>query len=101
MFKDPFSYDGRISRLEFILSFIISKIIWRISLIFTGLPIFSPFSFFVLLIIAYWILFPQGAKRCHDLGRNGWWQIIPFYGFWLLFAKGDDEENKYGARPKN
>jgi uncharacterized membrane protein YhaH (DUF805 family) len=42
----------------------------------------------------------QGAKRCHDRGNSGIWQIIPFYGLWMLFADGDLGRNEYGANPK-
>ena len=52
--------------------------------------------FLVLLIPMYWIFFAQGAKRCHDLGHSGWFQLIPFYFLWLLFAKGNLEANEYG-----
>jgi len=42
----------------------------------------------------------QAAKRCHDRNNSGWWKLIPFYGFWMLFADGDIGDNDYGENPK-
>ena len=100
MFKNPFSFDGRIRRTEYGLSLIIYVLgAFVVGLIigFTGMP---SAIMYLLLIPLYWFMLAQGAKRCHDLGNNGWWQIIPFYGFWLLFADGDKLENNYGVNPK-
>lgn len=100
MFKNPFSFDGRIRRTEYGLSLIIYVLgAFVIGLIigFTGMP---SSIMYLLLIPLYWFMLAQGAKRCHDLGNNGWWQIIPFYGFWLLFADGHELENNYGVNPK-
>ena len=54
----------------------------------------------ILMIPAYWFLWAQSAKRCHDLGHNGWWQLIPFYIFWLIFADSQIGDNEYGQYPK-
>ena len=48
-----------------------------------------------------WFYIAQGAKRCHDRGNSGWYQIIPFYSLWMLFGNSDVGENEYGPRPKN
>lgn len=53
-----------------------------------------------MLVFINWFYWAQGAKRCHDLGKSGWWQFIPFYHFWLLFAKGKAGSNEYGEDPK-
>lgn len=45
-----------------------------------------------------YLVFAVGAKRCHDLGHSGWFQMIPFYGFVMLFLAGNEEENEYGER---
>lgn len=61
----------------------------------------------MLLILIYlvyipliWFLIAQGAKRSHDRGNSGWYQIIPFYILWLLFADSESGGNEYGLNPK-
>jgi len=48
-----------------------------------------------------------GARRLHDIGKSGWWQLlwfIPVVGWiWiivLLATDGVREDNEYGASPK-
>ena len=43
-----------------------------------------------------------GARRLHDVGKSGWWQLIPLtiigiipFLIWVL-RSGDSETNKYG-----
>ncbi len=54
----------------------------------------------LLLGLIAWHEIAESVRRCHDVGRSGWWQLIPFYGFVLLFKGGDVGPNKYGADPK-
>lgn len=110
MFAHPFSFKGRIRRLEFNLSYFI---IWSAYYIIVTLIVFLMHYYhifkqdtgfvilFILMIPAYWFLWAQSAKRCHDLGHNGWWQLIPFYIFWLIFQNSQNGTNEYGDNPKN
>jgi uncharacterized membrane protein YhaH (DUF805 family) len=41
-------------------------------------------------------MYAAGSRRMHDVGKNGWCQIIPIYGFILACSKSDGD-NKYGA----
>jgi uncharacterized membrane protein YhaH (DUF805 family) len=92
MFAAPFSFKGRIRRMEYGLSAIIYFIAYSIVLaMMDSLPIAS---FGIIPII--WFYFAQGAKRCHDRGNSGWYQLIPFYALWMLFAEGDQQANSYG-----
>lgn len=96
MFAAPFSFDGRIRRTEYGLSFIIYIVLYAIVI---GLVKASG-VFLIAYIPLLWFLWAQGAKRCHDRGNSGWYQIIPFYVLWMLFAEGDKEVNEYGNPPK-
>ena len=96
MFSAPFSFDGRIRRTEYGISFIIY--IFSYALIAAIAK--SSSIFFIAFIPLLWFLWAQGAKRCHDRGNSGWYQLIPFYVFWLLFAEGDNFDNEYGNSPK-
>ena len=55
---------------------------------------------FVLIIPIFYFFIAQGAKRCHDRNNSGWYQLIPFYALWMLFADSDDGVNEYGSNPK-
>jgi uncharacterized membrane protein YhaH (DUF805 family) len=99
MFKNPFSFDGRIRRTEYGLSVIIYFFVFSIvSLIDEASGQTGVVLIFLLPLI--WFLWAQAAKRCHDRGNSGWFQLIPFYGLWMLFAPGDEGDNEYGVDPK-
>lgn len=122
MLKSKFSFKGRIRRMEYGISYII----YYILTIFCSLPmqfanvflqtsaqstsgpetwsiivfIIAYLFYLVMLIPLSWFMLAQGAKRCHDRGCSGWWQLVPFYFFWLVFADGVPGSNEYGENPK-
>jgi uncharacterized membrane protein YhaH (DUF805 family) len=96
MFKAPFSFEGRIRRLEYGISSIISTFLVNILI---SVAIENPATWLLILPV-YWFGLAQGAKRCHDRGNSGWFQLIPFYSLWMLFAEGDFGSNSYGPNPK-
>lgn len=103
MFKRPFSFHGRIRRLEYGLSVLFFYLYAIVAGFVLGLITngdFSEATVYVCLIPGYWFLWAQGAKRCHDRNNTSWYQIIPFYALWMLFADGDEGENDYGDNPK-
>lgn len=99
MFSSPFSFDGRIRRTEYGISFIIVVIVNNFlnAVVASGeVPIIG-----LAYIPTLWFLWAQGAKRCHDMGQSGWFQIIPFYVLGMIFASGEKGINKYGVNPKS
>ncbi|MFI5159657.1 MAG: DUF805 domain-containing protein [Sphingobacteriales bacterium] len=102
MFKAPFSFEGRIRRKEYAFTVLI---IFVVALVFAIIiPDQTKYSisllFFVLGLVSWWIIFAQTTKRCHDVDRSGWYQLIPFYVIYLLFAEGDKFPNQFGVSPK-
>ena len=104
MFRDVFSPKGRIRRLEYGLSYLAYLVV-----LITLQLIFGPnendnlllaLFYLIFFMLCLWFLLAQGAKRCHDRGNSGWYQFIPCYVFWMLFAPGDSAENSYGPSPK-
>jgi uncharacterized membrane protein YhaH (DUF805 family) len=107
MFKNPFLFNGRIRRTEFGISYIGYFVACLIIVGIGGVDYAghyrsrsSGFLILSLYIPLLWFLLAQGAKRCHDLGKSGWWQIIPFYVLWMLFQDGNPGPNEYGDDPK-
>jgi uncharacterized membrane protein YhaH (DUF805 family) len=39
-------------------------------------------------------------RRVHDVGKNGWFLLIPIYNLVLVCSAGTKGDNKYGADPK-
>lgn len=103
MFKRVFSFKGRIRRLEYGLSYIFFILWYVIFMSITEMRDPNPaLALFAILsmVPAYWFLWAQGAKRCHDRGNSGWYQIIPFYIFVIFFGGSDEGTNEYGTNPK-
>ncbi len=102
MFQNPFSFDGRIRRTEYVLTFILHVIILVLmkKLIGASKNDSGAFFFFLAYTPLIWFFLSQRAKRCHDLGANGWYQFIPFCSLWLLFSDSVVGHNRYGPNPK-
>lgn len=99
MFKSPFSFNGRITRTEYIISTFVFLFLvgFSVSMMFGGSG-----AWILLELAAYWFWLAQGAKRCHDFGQAGWLQLIPFINplaLWL--SQGSSGHNQYGLDPRN
>lgn len=41
-----------------------------------------------------------GVRRMHDVGKSGWFLLIPIYNLILTVREGDKGSNPYGDDPK-
>ncbi|MBB6611553.1 DUF805 domain-containing protein [Pontibacter sp. Tf4] len=103
-----FSFSGRIRRTEYAVTQILTSMVMCFLFFVFGISLFAGESaamgaiifFGVSILLACWISLASGTKRCHDRGNSGFYQLIPFYGLWMLFGDGDHGNNRYGADPK-
>ena len=91
-----FSFSGRTGRGAYILIVLICDFfIYSLSVI----PDDTDEKYFglwlLILPVFLWIRIAGNTRRCHDFGRSGWWQVIPFFVLWMLFAPGDEYPNEY------
>lgn len=109
--KHAFSFKGRTSRKEYWTTMILYDLLCIVLGAFTGSVLSGTVSdsalitiavviWLIIAVIGFWLMLSQGAKRCHDLGHSGWWQLIPVCILWILFAAGNAGENDYGPDPK-
>ena len=99
-------FNGRASRSEFWYFYLFVILVNFISIY---IAIQMPFFFAVAIISGLILLVPAlavTARRLHDTGRSGWWQLtayIPYVGFIasiilivIWCTEGEKKKNKYG-----
>jgi uncharacterized membrane protein YhaH (DUF805 family) len=85
--KNYATFEGKATRTQFWMFVLVNLII---SIILETLIRFSFLFFFLSILYAIALVVPSlaiGARRLHDTGKSGWWQligIIPFVGAVIL-----------------
>lgn len=115
------NFEGRASRSEFwwyTLGYVIVSYAWSFIMgLITGASVMAGmdgnFQFSAIQLLSYIptvaLLLPTlgvGARRLHDIGKSGWWQLLYLIccgGLVLLyfFVQDSEGDNEYGPRPQN
>jgi len=89
------SPKGRASRSEFWWGLLFSYVLnLGLSGIFGGTSLY----FWLLLVIVALVVF-LGWRRMHDIGRPGWWCLVPFYNLYLSMLPSEQVANSFGPLP--
>lgn len=91
-------FTGRASRAEywyFVLFNIIFSLVIAVIAGVIKIPILGSLYSLAVLIPGIAV----GARRMHDVGKSGWFLLIPIYNLVLACTEGDYGDNEYGPNP--
>ena len=95
-------FEGRARRSEYWYFTLFSTIIsWTLS--FGGIAILGESGAYLSTIYSLAILIPAialGIRRMHDVGKSGWYVLIPIYNLILACTDSTPGTNEYGPNPK-
>ncbi len=97
--KNYATFSGRARRSEYWYFALFSAII-SIILAVVGVAIKFPLLNNVYSIIVLLPSIAVGVRRVHDVGKSGWFILIPIYNLILFCTDGQPGENEYGPDPK-
>ncbi|MBE8727474.1 DUF805 domain-containing protein [Flavobacterium sp. KB82] len=102
VFENYANFDGRARRREywmFVLGYYV--LIFVLAFVSAIVPIVGPL---VLAVGVLGVIVPSIAvsvRRMHDVGKSGWYCLIPYYNLYLYCIDGEKGANQYGPDPKN
>jgi uncharacterized membrane protein YhaH (DUF805 family) len=93
------TFSGRARRSEYWL-FVLFNTIISLVLLYVGISMEMPFlsTFYSIVVLIPSIA--VGVRRMHDIGKSGWFILIPIYNLILACTEGDKGKNQYGEDPK-
>ena len=96
-------FKGRARRKEYWMFALINSIIsFTLTYIMQG-SIVSPDKSWLESLYSLAIFIPSlsvGVRRMHDVGKSGWFLLIPFYNLILACTNSKNVTNKWGNNPK-
>jgi uncharacterized membrane protein YhaH (DUF805 family) len=94
-------FNGRSRRSEYWFFYLFSMII---IVVLSVLSAYVPALKYLMMIYYVGMIVPliaAGVRRMHDVGKSGWYLLIPIYSLILLFTAGIAGTNEYGPDPKD
>jgi len=101
--KNFADFDGRARRSEYWYFFLVNVLV-SISFNVIGMALGgATFIGLLSMLFTLAVLIPSIAvavRRMHDVGKSGWYALIPVYNLVLACTEGTAGGNEYGANPK-
>ncbi|MDO6819673.1 DUF805 domain-containing protein [Zobellia sp. 1_MG-2023] len=95
-------FEGRARRKEYWMFFLFNILI-AYGLQILAIVIDVPALLFLSVIYSLGVLIPGiavGVRRMHDVGKSGWFLLVPIYSLILACTDSEAGDNQYGPNPK-
>ncbi|AYN68498.1 DUF805 domain-containing protein [Euzebyella marina] len=96
------NFEGRARRKEYWMFFLFNTII-SYGLQIIAIAMDTPVLFFASMLYSLGVIIPAiavGVRRMHDVGKSGWYILVPFYNLYLACSDSEPGDNKWGSNPK-
>lgn len=100
VFENYANFNGRARRSEY-WWFILMNIIISVILNVIGVLIEFPFIGTIYSLAVFLPSIGVAVRRMHDVGKSGWYALIPIYNLILAITEGEQGQNEYGPDPKS
>ena len=94
------TFKGRASRSEH-WYFVLFNIIFSIVLSYVSGVVNLPILYTIYSLALLIPIIAVAVRRMHDVGKSGWFILIPIYGLILACTQGVKGENEYGTEPND
>ena len=92
--KQYADFNGRARRKEYWMFILFNAIVS------TVLSMIEPTVYGIYSLALIIPTFAVAVRRMHDVGKSGWYVLIPIYNLILACTDGDSGDNEYGSNPK-
>ncbi len=99
-------FGGRARRKEYWIFYLFNVLISYAPAIIESMLVGNPgvIGFGLGSLYSLAVLIPSiavGVRRMHDIGRSGWWLLLPIVNLVFLVWDSQEGDNCYGPNPKN
>jgi uncharacterized membrane protein YhaH (DUF805 family) len=95
-----FSASGRLSRGRFWIYWLVLFVLQTSLLLLIGTQGDDLVTSTITITVLFsGFIYLQLIKRMHDVGKSGWYSLVPFYNIILALIPGDEGSNEYGNDP--
>lgn len=107
VFENYANFSGRARRKEFWYFLLMNYILLIIAAVIDNAAGLSwgmlPYGtcYFVVVLATFIPSLAVQVRRMHDVGKSGWFILIPLYNLVLYCTDGNQGQNEYGADPKS